>query len=248
MLARHLAPAAVLAAVLLRFGCAAPRLAPGHPAARPGALAGIESAASRRAAQPRRGGGPVPRRAQRRPHRRDPPHRHPPSDQPVGRCASRPRAWRRGARRLNEAHQRWAQDEAAAVRPGAMPSRPPPSSAPRQTPNATAAACPTPTRSGPTAAILRLPYRHPASRPTAASAGGSRSALRGVPPAGRRGRPLHRQAHAFPDGAAQACSHWLRIRFTSRVLQTCPVGSVASSRGAQMRRPCRRPRAGWSHG
>ena len=48
MLARHLAPAAVLAAVLLQSGCAAPHASPeAIQRLDPAALAGIESARQR---------------------------------------------------------------------------------------------------------------------------------------------------------------------------------------------------------
>jgi len=119
MLARHLAPAAVLAAVLLQSGCAAPHASPeAIQRLDPAALAGIESARqpARPSASTRWSPGPAPG-SPAPPSSTRSADRHPPSDQPVrGGAPEGPGRGAGGPRRLDEAHQRWARDEAAAAR------------------------------------------------------------------------------------------------------------------------------------
>ncbi|WP_374241776.1 hypothetical protein [Zoogloea sp.] len=120
MLARHLAPAAVLAAVLLQSGCAAPHASPeAIQRLDPAALAGIESA--RQPALPLSLDEVVARSRAGQPSAalideiRRTGTRHPISPSEAVRLKAQGVA-PEVLDALDEAHQRWARDEAAAAR------------------------------------------------------------------------------------------------------------------------------------
>ena len=120
MLARHLAPAAVLAAVLLQSGCAAPHASPeAIQRLDPAALAGIESA--RQPALPLSLDEVVARSRAGQPGAalideiRRTGTRHPISPSEAVRLKAQGVA-PEVLDALDEAHQRWARDEAAAAR------------------------------------------------------------------------------------------------------------------------------------